>query len=957
MIRYIWILLSLITLQGLAQTKIQERDKKIDSLNYVISNVKSSDTSVVDSYFRIALIYYLEDPDTASYFCNKALERSLSVNFDRGIADGYSWLGYLAQVKSEYKKAIYYYNQSYIIAKKRNNKSKMAYALNYIGVINFSRGNPKEAQVFFEASIALEKENGKKRSDYVATLNSLTNLYLHQGEIEKAIKLNNEVIEISKEKGNHRIIGIAINSAAYLNGSQGDYEKAEELYTEALVHFEEINDLNSQGRIYANLGQLYKKQTQQIENLDSINKRYEKYYYYNNKALDIFRSLGSQNEIAVCLNNKGTIFRHKKEFDSALLYFNKSLKIRETIQDLSGISNSYLNIGVLHYKLKDYDKSLLYIEKSNKINTELKYPLKLKSDLKMLKNIYYKKNYKKDQVNGLKIDSIASDIIKIDNHAIISNFSVLSESNQEIYFKTIEEDYMDFNSYALYRKDNNPEIVSTVYNNTIKNKGLQLKSSTAMRNAIYNSKDSTLIQTYNDWIFLKKQISNHYSKGKDAKKLEEEANEKEKDLIRKSQLFSNFKKLQLISWKDIQKNLKPNEIAIEFIHFKYKDYSNNKIDHFTDSTLYCALVINNECLHPEMIPLFYEKELESVLNKYQGNNLNYINHVYGTNDKPNNSLYNLIWKPLEKNIKNATKIIISPSGLLHKISFPALSNTNNIYLCDELSIDIKSSTAKLIKNKNNQFSDKFKNVNTTIFGGIVYQSESAKKTGWNYLKGTKKETDEIFILLEKKKNKVNYHIGTKATETKFKNTTANSRIIHIATHGFFYPDPKALKKDNINNESSKDIVFRGITGYGYKTFVDNPNPLMRSGLVFANANKIWSQTTNNTIDDGVLTSLEVAHLDLRNTELVVLSACETGLGEINGSEGVYGLQRAFKMAGVKNIIMSLWQVPDEETREFMTLFYKNLFKTHNVSSAFNKTQKQMRQKYDIYFWGAFVLLE
>ncbi|PIY03984.1 MAG: hypothetical protein COZ21_07795 [Bacteroidetes bacterium CG_4_10_14_3_um_filter_31_20] len=131
---------------------------------------------------------------------------------------------------------------------------------------------------------------------------------------------------------------------------------------------------------------------------------------------------------------------------------------------------------------------------------------------------------------------------------------------------------------------------------------------------------------------------------------------------------------------------------------------------------------------------------------------------------------------------------------------------------------------------------------------------------------------------------------------------------------------------------------------------------MRSGLALARANDVWSKTKADG-EDGVLTAYEVSNMNLQNTQLVVMSACETGLGDIKGSEGVYGLQRAFKMAGVKYIIMSLWQVPDKETEEFMVTFYTKLLKIKDIRKSFNETQKEMRQKYDPYYWAAFVLIE
>jgi CHAT domain-containing protein len=155
-----------------------------------------------------------------------------------------------------------------------------------------------------------------------------------------------------------------------------------------------------------------------------------------------------------------------------------------------------------------------------------------------------------------------------------------------------------------------------------------------------------------------------------------------------------------------------------------------------------------------------------------------------------------------------------------------------------------------------------------------------------------------------------------------------------------------------------NIAFRGTTrAYGVTSFVNNENPLMRSGLVLAGANDVWVATEKDESDDGVLTAQEVTQIDMRKSDLVVLSACETGLGDIKGSEGVYGLQRALKMAGVKNIIMSLWEIPDRETVEFMDYFYTCLLETRDIREAFYKSQKEMRMKYDPYFWGAFVLTE
>ena len=138
------------------------------------------------------------------------------------------------------------------------------------------------------------------------------------------------------------------------------------------------------------------------------------------------------------------------------------------------------------------------------------------------------------------------------------------------------------------------------------------------------------------------------------------------------------------------------------------------------------------------------------------------------------------------------------------------------------------------------------------------------------------------------------------------------------------------------------------------------HPMIRSGLILAGANHAWKtgQPLGNR-EDGILTAYEISQMDLHNTELVVLSACETGLGHIEGNEGVYGLQRAFKIAGAKTLVMSLWQVPDDQTQELMTAFYRNwLTGGMPVRQALHTAQKEMRDKgYEPYYWAGFVVVE
>jgi CHAT domain-containing protein len=122
---------------------------------------------------------------------------------------------------------------------------------------------------------------------------------------------------------------------------------------------------------------------------------------------------------------------------------------------------------------------------------------------------------------------------------------------------------------------------------------------------------------------------------------------------------------------------------------------------------------------------------------------------------------------------------------------------------------------------------------------------------------------------------------------------------------------------------------------------------------------IKSGNSINPLNDGVLTSNEISELDLSGVDLIVLSACETGLGEIQGSEGVFGLQRAFKLAGAKSLILSLWKVPDSETSELMTLFYKYYLSGLTANEALKKAQNEIRKRFpdDPYYWAAFFVVD
>ncbi|MBL7897744.1 MAG: CHAT domain-containing protein [Crocinitomicaceae bacterium] len=529
------------------------------------------------------------------------------------------------------------------------------------------------------------------------------------------------------------------------------------------------------------------------------------------------------------------------------------------------------------------------------------------------------------------------------------NYFTLSEKEKELYFKTMESDFGLYFDFTLAGASSFPFLKDTAFNTALQIKGLTLKSSTAMKMAILKSGDSLLMSEYEEWMSLRKKMASAYSKGLNYKELENEASELEKKLVQNSAAFNDFEKMENLNWKEIRDFLKPNECAIEFIHYQ-------SVTDTAKPVIYAALVVSPESEHPEAIKLCTENDLKKILGNIQGNNLNFIERVYGKKSDAKKDLYEKIWQPLEPYLKDVKTVYYSPSGLLHKVSFAAICKEQDVYLSDVYNFRQMGSTGNLAFENKTEFGEL---ENFLLMGGVQYNSDLTEKKTWDYLPGSLSETNTINKFLQKKKYGVNYFNGTNATESIFKEKITSTSVVHIATHGFFFPDPEQVKEEMKTNseQSEEEIKFRGTTNYANWSFVNNKNPLMRSGIVLANANDVWSRDPLAEGEDGILTAQEVSNLDLRNTKLVVLSACETGLGDIKGSEGVFGLQRAFKMAGVKYLIMSLWQVPDKETSEFMILFYKNLIRLKDIPTAFQKTQKVMREKYDPYYWGAFILIE
>ncbi|MBA2612904.1 MAG: CHAT domain-containing protein [Bacteroidetes bacterium] len=528
-------------------------------------------------------------------------------------------------------------------------------------------------------------------------------------------------------------------------------------------------------------------------------------------------------------------------------------------------------------------------------------------------------------------------------------FNSMSEGDQAAYLSFITPVFESYNIYLINYKLNKPTKDFSEHLKRALRYQLQLKSLLANRSAklkkeVEASNDADLKKIYQDWLLVKNELLNNYKSTEpafDNNELYKKSSELETRL--KSKL-KNFASTGAVSFDQLKQNLNDNEAAIEL--FKVNEALND-----TQSVIkYGALVIKNKLTAPELVIYKDGNELE-------GKKFN--NYSNGIDDQLKDSLsYGAFIKPLENAIKGVSRIYVSSDGIFHKLSFLSLYDPfTKKYLIDKYEIYQISNLGSISKNAKNDLNP---NLTANLFGYPDYEYDFKKNktketiestqivvkrfglTNLAKLPGTKTEVEEIAKSLAAKDWKTTSYIEQFASEQNLRKVNS-PKILHIATHGFY-----------LKNIESDDKLFLGFENSAIKE-----NSLLRSGIILAGAGPSTADSLNrDSENDGIVTAYEASLLNLSNTDLVVLSACQTGLGDEMGSEGVAGLQRSFTIAGAKNIIMSLWPVDDYATQMLMTEFYKNYAVSQNSENAFKMAQLEVKKKYpQPYYWAAFVLLK
>lgn len=872
-------------------------------------------------------------------------------------------------------------------------KFKYATSLNNLAVHNSIIGNAMGAiELELEALSLIESIEGKNTENYKGYLMNLAAFKSQLGCYKEAIDIGNEVLSLSQNDNKDIFYSDILNNISSYYSKYG-------LYKEALQYANVALNIRKSKE-----GVRSKKYAASLITLAEIYSQLGNYDEAFNKSLlakDILESSIKENmiECAQLYNNLANYYAETDNYKSAIEYQKQSLAIYnkefsdmhpDYLMSLGNLSSYYAALGLYedaininsevltslyinsplypifllnqayYYSfIKNYTKAVNLVERAmNSLDEQMdiNHPLKV-ACLKALSDFYF---YKDDKE---KVEYYCSATLHILNKNIKTYFTYLSISernkkwNKEKYwFEKIIPKYLYFYNDEIF--------IKISYNGILFSKNLLLNSEIEFDRFIGETGNKELLEEYNEIKSLRLQLNKLYEKPiaeryVDTDSLERRANELERQLMQESTEFGDYTCNLSITWEDVRDNLKEKDVAIEFVHFPLNN----------DSTMYMAYVLRPNMETPGLVKLFEEKDLKGLIDEDDK-----------TSIYTNKSASELTWGKLGPQLEGVENVYFAPDGILHQIAIEYLPDIDGEgMISDRFNLHRLSSTREIVVNRHNTPSKQ-----AVVYGGIKYdtdvtmmETESRKydrtrtrgfsayynlgdalalRGSLEYLDGSLTEAENINGMMKENNYNSTFLSGNDATEESFKNLSGKSNgIIHISTHGFYWTESEAERKAGLNDR----LMFMSQLGDNARRNVED-KALTRTGLFMAGAkNVLGGVELPEDVDDGILTAQEIANLNLRGLDLVVLSACQTGMGDISG-DGVFGLQRGFKKAGANTILMSLWDVSDEATQILMTNFYKHYLGGMSKQQSLREAQKAVRETpgfSDPEYWASFILLD
>lgn len=823
--------------------------------------------------------------------------------------------------------------ESLIIARDFMEQNGLTNDISYIRCISnlalnaLMNGNILEADQFITYALDESRNTLTETSvAYAANLNSKAKLSQAVGKYNEAEKeFDDALVLVKKFFGESSMqYAIVLNNKAMLYQTMGRYNEAIPLLKDANALAEAALKKNLKGKKSF-------ENRKFLSNLAVVQFMAGNYPEAEKIFLEIkaiFENRGQKNnaEYANLLNQLGLFYIAISKFDQVEALLKKSAEVYKKAngEESPSFAKVQNDLGNFYRMMQRFAEAEPLLKKSVDIRLRLlgdTHPDYIKS-VENLAILYWKKG------DLAQADPLFSKAMTQSLDFVNRYFPPMSEAEKTRYWDVLSPRFQRYYNYAIEASATNPAVLQAMFNYQIATKALLLNSTNKIKKTILASKDNQLIRDYLDWVTQKEALARYYSLSKeelrkqsiDLPALERAANNLERSLSQRSTDFSQAFTANTVTYKELVAQLTDTEALVEIIRVRTFDRD------FTADSRYVALVLTKGS-EPRLALMENGLQLDTRNAKF------YKNMIQQKSD--DEVSYDQYWVKIDALLTGKKILFVAPDGVYNQLNVNTLKKPGGDYVLNRYDVVVMGNPKDILSLKQRKTVATRKDA--FLLGFPDYGGNAVP------LPGTKVELETINKILKAGGYQPSLSLQLEATEKKLKTVKAPT-LMHIATHGYFLADAEV-----------RDGSAMGIDAENAKN-----NPLLRSGLLMANPPAEGQQNSNvdlSSNDNGVLTAYEAMNLDLEGTDLIVLSACETGLGDVKAGEGVYGLQRAFLVAGANALIMSLWKVDDAATQLLMTNFYTNWTKTGNKAKAFKQAQLQLMTKYkEPYYWGAFVMM-
>jgi CHAT domain-containing protein/Tfp pilus assembly protein PilF len=876
--------------------------------------------------------------------------------------------------------------------------AQVATTLTNLGVMYLAKGDYGQAEQLLLRALAIrEKATGTEEIFIIQSLKSLASLYETKGDYDKAgLLLQRVVSKLEKLLGaDNPIIAPALSDFALHTKNQGDYVKAEQLYQRAIAILEKAGgpDASSLAVPLDNLGNLYQSKGD-YERAEALYKR----------ALTIKErtSRPDDPEIATTLSNLAVLYEEQRKYELAEPLLQRALAIKEKALGPMhpDVATLLSNLAVLYYDQGDYDKAEVLSQrvltiKEKALGSEHPDVAIAVNNIAALKE--RRGDYKGAETLYLRALAIYEKKLgpkHPDTTSMVLNLALLSaargEMSQAISYLTRGTDISEYNAaliLATGSEEQKRRYMSTLSSETdytislhllsvpndlsaarlalttiLRRKGRALDAMTEQLASLRRRSDPQDRALLERLDAVRSQLANLVLNGPvnqssaterqaAVAKLEAEVQRLEAAVSARSAEFRA--QSQPVTIESVEEAMPLDTALIEIASYRpFNPQAKNRSERY-GAARYAAYVLRREGQNagsPRVVqPRWVDLGDAATINDDVAALRKALISPRSTNFKQvGQALYGKVMRPLLPLVGNTHRLFLSPDGDLNLIPFGALVDEQDRYLIENYSITYLTSGRDLLRLQVHTNSKQgplvFANPSFDSGGAINNQatgiadangkgrrSTDLRDAKFSPLPGTAGEAKALADVL----SDVRVFTGPQATEAELKQVSG-PKILHVATHGFFLPD---IRQANAGSAGGRGVGIASPQQTPQTQTRRDENPLLRSGLALAGVN----QRQSGAGEDGVLTALEATGLDLWGTKLVVLSACETGLGEIKNGEGVYGLRRALVLAGSESQVMSLWQVSDAATRDLMAAYYKRLQAGEGRTEALRQVQLMMIQ--------------